>query len=152
MNWTENGQVQSTSQNYTFTPTRERTLVANFTVAPTPTATATIRISASPAQVNEGDNVTFTISASSNTVRPVTISYSTSGKAMFGSDYTLSNGLGQNGQITIPLGADSVVVTLTAVADHAPEKNETVIMTLNTGAGYKLAKPKKAKVKILDAP
>lgn len=71
---------------------------------------------------------------------------------IFGTDYTLSDSLGQSGQITIPLGVDSVVVTLTAVADHVPEKKETAIMTLNTGAGYKLAKPQKAKVKILDAP
>ena len=39
VDWTENGQEQSTSPNYTFTPTTDRTLVANFAVGPPPTPT-----------------------------------------------------------------------------------------------------------------
>jgi hypothetical protein len=122
------------------------------TSAPTPTPTPTVHISVSSTQVTEGGSATFQISASPNTVRPIAVNYSLSGKSTFGVDYTLSGGLGQSGQITIPLGADSTAVTLTTVADHIKEKKESVTMTLNAGTGYKASKPKKAKVKFVDAP
>jgi len=57
-----------------------------------------------------------------------------SGTATFGVDYTLkdnvSANLGQTGQVTIPLGADFVSVTLTSNTDTAMEATETAVMTL----------------------
>jgi hypothetical protein len=129
-----------------------RTMAKTVTVMPTPTATPIVHISVSPTQVTEGGSATFQISASPNTVRPVAVNYSLVGKSTFGVDYTLSGGLGQSGQITIPTGADSVSVTLTAMADQLKEKKESVTMTLNAGTGYKASKPKKAKLKFVDAP
>ena len=59
-----------------------------------------------------------------------------SGKAMQGSDYTLS---GTPGQITIPAGQTSASVTLHAVSDHIREGSEPATMTLNPGSGYAIA-------------
>ena len=68
-----------------------------------------------------------------------------SGAAVFGSDYNLSNGLGRAGQVTIPPGADSVVVTLNALTDTVRERSEAAVMTLGSGADYKLPSTKSAK-------
>ena len=66
-NWTENGNVVSTSANYTFTVTANRTLVANFTAnAPNQ---YTINVSANPA---EGGTVSGGGTFNSGTSRTVT--------------------------------------------------------------------------------
>jgi type VI protein secretion system component Hcp len=118
------------------------------TVEQPPTATPVVRISVSPTQISEGDSATFQITASANSIRPVVLNYAMSGKATFGVDYSLSGGFGQTGQIIIPLGSDTASITLTSAADQVREKNETAKMALQRGTGYKLSKPKKAKVKI----
>jgi hypothetical protein len=75
------------------------------------------------------------------------VSYSISGKAQREIDYTLS---GTVGQVTISTGQSSVTVTLHAIADHVQERNETAIMTLTNGAGYKLSIHPKATLTIVN--
>ena len=72
-----------------------------------------------------------------------------SGKAQQGIDYTLN---GTPGQVTISSGQSSATVTLHAVADHVQERNESAIMTLTNGAGYKLPTHPKATVTIVNGP
>ena len=118
--------------------------VFGWHLSPGPFLTPTITISPASAVVNEGQSGTFTISASTvNPSNPVTVNYSMSGKATYGTDYTLN---GTFGQITIPPGASSATVTLNALTDNRREKNEKAIMTLVAGTGYNL--PKKAKASL----
>lgn len=120
----------------TLTPTPAPTATPTPSPTPSPTSTATpiVSISASPSQVREGNDATFTISATANTVRPVTVFYSTSGKAVRGTDYTLSGTLGQ---VTIFVGQNSASITLHAFTDGArKEKSETVTMTLRGDSNY----------------
>ncbi|MDB6146636.1 MAG: putative secreted protein [Spartobacteria bacterium] len=114
------------------TPTPTPTSTPTPTPTPTPSATPIITLSVAPVQIGEGGTAALTISASSGTTRPVTISYSTSGNAALGNDYTLN----PTGQVTIPIGQNSVTLTLTALTDAIKEKKETVTVTLNTGPGY----------------
>jgi len=65
------------------------------------------------------------------------VNYSIRGTAINGPDYTLSSAAGQ---VTIDPGQSSATVTLHSIADHVKERNETAIMTLSSGAGYKLPK------------
>jgi len=51
--------------------------------------------------------------------QPLTVTYSMSGKAIFGTDYTVS---GTFGQITVPGGASSATVTLTALTNNLMKK------------------------------
>jgi hypothetical protein len=67
-----------------------------------------------------------------------------SGSASLGTDYTLS---GTPGEVTIPAGQSSASVTLIASSSNA-KKKKTATMTLQSGASYKLGKPKKATVTI----
>ena len=72
------------------------------------------------------------------------------GNASNGSDYTLD---GTPGQVTIPAGQSSAAIAIHSVADHVREKNETAVMALSNGAGYKLPKNgAKATLIILNAP
>ena len=72
-----------------------------------------------------------------------------SGKAQQGTDYTLS---GMPGQVTIAAGQSSATVVLHAIADHIKERNETAILALNSGAGYKIPNRAKATLTILNGP
>jgi hypothetical protein len=130
---------------------------AAATPAPVPTATPIVSVSVSPPQVMEGGVATFQIGASPNTIRPVTVAFTMSGKAKNGTDYILSN----SGQVTIPFGFDSIPVFLITIADHAKEMKETATMTLQPGSGYsfggaggkkKKVKPPKATVTLIDTP
>jgi len=71
------------------------------------------------------------------------------GTAQNGVDYTLT---GTSGQVTIAAGQSSATVTLNAIADHVKERNESAIMALANGTGYKIPKPAKATLTILNAP
>jgi hypothetical protein len=70
-----------------------------------------------------------------------------SGKAMLGSDYTMS---GTPGQVIILAGQSSGSVTLSALIDNQKEKAEKVTMTLEPGSGYKF--PTTGKKKKTKAP
>jgi hypothetical protein len=59
------------------------------------------------------------------------------GTAFNGSDYTLN---GTPGQASIAAGQRSSTIALHSIADHVKERNETAVMALATGSGYKIPK------------
>jgi hypothetical protein len=84
----------------------------------------------------DGQNATFKIFAEEKVSKPVTLSYSMSGQAIRGKDYTLS---GTFGKVTIPAGQSFATVTLHSIDEHERgETKETAIMTLKRGTGYEL--------------
>ena len=93
------------------------------------------RVVAQPVTAREGQAATFAVSIAKAVSQPVVVNYSMSGSAMFGSDYNLS---GIYGQVIIPAGKTSGMVTLRALVDHKKENNETAIMTLQSGGCYTL--------------
>jgi PKD repeat protein len=96
----------------------------------------TVTVSANPTEIAEGGTATYTITLSQAVNQEITVSYSMSGKATNGSDYTLS---GTPDKVTIPGGTTSGTVTLSAIKDNVKEKPETAIMTLQPGSGYNLS-------------
>jgi len=102
-------------------------------------------VAVSPTQIKQGDSATFTVSASKAVSQSTTVHYSMSGTASLGTDYTLS---GSPGQVTIPAGQSSGSVTLSASSSNV-KKKKTATMNLQSGAGYKLGKPKNATVTIV---
>jgi hypothetical protein len=71
------------------------------------------------------------------------------GTALNGTDYTLS---GTPGQVTIGAGQNSATVALHSIADHVKERNETAVMALAAGSGYKIPNRAKATLTILNGP
>ena len=104
------------------------------TPTPTPVSIPKISLSVSPMSIRQGDTAFFTVTASSaNPNAPVTINYSMKGKALFGTNYSLS---GTYGRVTIPAGATSASVTLNAIPTVPAKKGTTATMTLQSGIGY----------------
>lgn len=127
------------------TPTPTSTPSATPRATPTPTATPAmpaVSLKASPRKVNKGGTATFTASASmSDPFDVMVVNFSTSGKAVNGTDYTLSAN-----QITIPAGQFTGSVTL-QVTTAKTKGREKAVMTLQPGTGYTVvAKHKVAKV------
>lgn len=79
----------------------------------------------------------FTVSAVPAPAQPLTVSYSTSGSAGLGSDYTLDGPLGQ---LVIPAGQTSASIHMHALQNPARTKVKTVKLKLNPNAGYKMPK------------
>ena len=126
-------------------PTPTATPIPTATPTPSPASTPTVSVAVSPAKIKQGGNATFTVTASKVVSQSTTVQYSMSGSASQGTDYTLS---GAPGQATIPAGQSSASVTLSA-ASGTGQKKKTATMTLQSGAGYKVGKPKQATVTIV---
>jgi hypothetical protein len=128
------------------TPTPTATPLGTATPTPSPVATPHITVSAAPTTVSPGGDATYTILASTINPSQVTaVNYSMGGKAILGSDYTLS---GIVGEADIPAGASSTTVTLHAIAGVPTRKGEKAILFLSPGNSYTVAKPKKATIAI----
>jgi hypothetical protein len=107
----------------------------------------TVSVSVSPAQVNKGQNATFTIyiNPGGKTCQPITVHYAMHGTAQQGTDYTLS---GAPGKVVIQPSQQSATVTL-----HAKNNSRTTtvkaIMALEkpaSNAGFQLSPPTSATV------
>jgi hypothetical protein len=134
----------------TVTPTATPIPTTTPTPSSTPSSTPTMTVSVSPGSVIEGSDATFTISSSAVVSQSLTVGYMMRGTAINGTDYTLS---GTPGQVTIGAGQNSATVTLHSIADHVRERNESAIMALSSGGGYKLPKRgAKATLTILNGP
>ena len=151
--WTMNSYTYkafSPSATPTPTPTPTPSVTPTPTPTPTPTSTPTltptISLSASPILVSKGSSATYTVSASNiNPSQPVIVTYKMGGSARLGITYTLS---GPSGYITIPAGASTATVTLTALQSNLT-RTKTATMQLNSGAGYQLPSNSKATVTIM---
>jgi hypothetical protein len=117
------------------------------TPMPTPTPTPpifpltppTVTV-ASSGSVVEGGTGQFVISAvPANPSQPTVVSFSITGKAGLGLDYTID---GNPSQVTIPAGASSAAVTLHALTDATRERSEKITLTLFQGSNYALSRTK----------
>jgi len=133
----------------TVTPTPTATPSPTPTPSSTPSVTPTITVSVSPSSVIEGNDAIFTFWSSVVVSQPVTVGYVMRGSALNGIDYTLS---GTPGQVTIVAGQNSATVVLHSIADHVREKNETAVVALASGSGYKIPTRAKVTLTILNQP
>jgi N-acetylneuraminic acid mutarotase len=97
----------------------------------------TINLSVDHSTINEGQDATFTATASSpNPDGTITVGYQISGTATPAAQfYNLSAP-----QFVIPSGATQAKVTLHAIPNGLSSGSETAVMTIAKGSGYKLAK------------
>jgi Calx-beta domain/Kelch motif len=92
----------------------------------------------SPQRVFEdgAPNLVYRFTRSGVTTGSLTISYSFSGSATNGTDYTFSPAT-----ITFPAGVTMVDLTVNPTPDTIYELNETVTVTINSGSGYSIGTP-----------
>ncbi len=89
---------------------------------------ALVSIAATDDVVDEtgSDNGVYTVTLSNQSSSATTVSYSVSGTATSGTDFTALSGT-----VTIPANTSSAVINLTVLSDALVEANETVIVTLS---------------------
>jgi hypothetical protein len=108
--------------------------------------TATVTISATDAAAAEpSDTGTFTVSRIGSTTSALTVSYTVSGSATAGSDYS-----SLPGTVAISAGASSATITVEPIDDTTAEADETVTVALSAGSGYALGTVREATVQIAD--
>lgn len=92
-----------------------------------------ISIAVAPSDVleNSGTPLVYTITLDEAALVPTEVTLSYGGDATPGSDYT-----GQTTTVIIPAGATEATVSLVPVSDADDEGQESVIVTIEPGAGY----------------
>jgi uncharacterized protein YhjY with autotransporter beta-barrel domain len=157
----------ATTATITINPTADTTVEANetviltvaagtgYTVGAPASATGTIlnddvpsaSISVSPASVSEDGaaNLVYTVTLNQPSLSAVSINFSVGGTATSGTDYAAVTS-----PLVIPAGSTTGTITVDPTADATIEANETVILTLNAGAGYTVGVPNSATGTILN--
>jgi hypothetical protein len=105
--------------------------VSDFT-----STSATVNLAVAPTSVTEDGttNLVYTFTRTGSTTSALTVNYGITGTAT-SSDYTgATPGTGKT--ITFAAGSATATLTINPTADTAIEANETVVLTLATGAGY----------------
>ena len=92
-----------------------------------------------------GTNGVFTITRAGDTSVPLTVVYSITGSASNTVDFTTGSG-----SVTIGAFQASTNIVVTPIPDSVAELTETVILTLQGGAGYSVGSPGSATVSIID--
>jgi hypothetical protein len=90
------------------------------------------------------DSGTFTASRTGTTTNALSVSYTLTGTASNGSDYSLPT------TVVIAAGQPSATVTVTPINDAVSEPPETVILTIAANALYAVGSPSAATVTIAD--
>jgi hypothetical protein len=158
----------ATTATITIDPTVDGTVEANetviltvaagtgYTVGAPASATGTIlnddvpsaTITVAPASVSEdgAPNLVYTVTLNqANPSAATTVNYTISGTATNGTDYaTITSPL------VIAAGSTTGTITVNPTADATIEADETVILTLNAGAGYTVGVPNSATGTILN--
>ena len=105
--------------------------VSDFT-----STSATVNLAVTPTSVTEDGttNLVYTFTRTGSTTSALTVNYNIAGTAT-ATDYTGAiPGTGKT--ITFAAGSATATLTINPTADTAIEANETVVLTLATGAGY----------------
>src|SRR6185369_4505750 len=105
-----------------------------------------VTVTVSPSAVDEdgGTNLVYTFSREGLTTNPLTVNFSVGGTATFNTDYTQTGAAtfnGSAGTVTIPAGSSTATVTIDPTTDTTVEPNDTVILTVTTGATYDVGTP-----------
>jgi hypothetical protein len=108
-----------------------------------------VRVAASaPLAAEGGANGGLVVSRTGDTSSNLVVSYTLSGSAQFGSDYSFSAGSAT--AVTIPAGESSVIIHVTAADDALSEPVESLTMTLLATAEYDLGASASATVTMAD--
>ncbi|MEY4066032.1 MAG: hypothetical protein RIR26_2240, partial [Pseudomonadota bacterium] len=105
----------------------------------TPAATPVVVVSLSQISVEEdgGDSLVFEVSRSIINDSPLTVNYTLSGTAQNGTDFSGFSS-SQTQSVTIEANKGVGQIRIIPTADSLVEQNESVVITLSSGAGYTL--------------
>ncbi|MCY3948609.1 MAG: LysM peptidoglycan-binding domain-containing protein [Acidimicrobiaceae bacterium] len=106
---------------------------------PPPPPTPTAQFASSSASVDEDIGThDVTVSLSPAPASAITVSYTLSGTATRGSDYTISGVTSSQGSLRVAANQASATIPVSVVDDQIMDSGETVVVTLTSGQGYNL--------------
>ncbi len=129
---------------------------AGYTIATPNTATGTIanddttvNVAVTPSSVLEdgATNLVYTFTRSGETDAALTVNFGINGSGTFNTDYTqvgAASFSATDGTVTFAPGSATATVVVDPIVDTVVEPNETVILTVASGAGYVVAIPNTA--------
>src|SRR5258706_7619773 len=138
---------------------------AGYNVAPPTSATGTITnddtdvsVAVSPASVAEdgASNLVYTFTRNGVTSGALTVNFSVGGTANFGvspNDYTQTGATSftpSSGTVPFTPGSSTAPVTINPETDSTVEPDETVLLTVTSGAGYNVGSPSSASGTIIN--
>src|SRR6185295_2740745 len=105
-----------------------------------------VSVAVSPGSVAEdgASNLVYTFTRAGVTTNSLTVNFSVGGSAGFGTDYSQSGAASftpTTGTVTFSPGSSTAVVTIAPTADSTVEPDETVDLTVTSGAGYNVGSP-----------
>ena len=104
-----------------------------LTIADNDTPTVTFAQSSQHASEGAGTRtVTVTLSVAQAT--PLALSYTVGGTATPGADFTIAD----SGTLTVPPSATTATIPVALINDHVDDPDETVVLTLAAGEGYRV--------------
>jgi Glycosyl hydrolase family 9/FG-GAP-like repeat len=103
-----------------------------------------VTISAAPKTVTEDGvgNLVYTLTRTGVAANPLTVNYSVSGTSTYSTDYVQTGAAsftGTTGTVIFGAGSSTANITINPTADATSEANETIVLTLANGAGYKVS-------------
>ena len=113
----------------------------------TPGAGPAVTISADATEVDEGGDVTFTVTADPAPARDLEVTVSADEEMGSGDDRT---GVGHFGTVTVRAWQTSATWTLTTISDDDALADGTVVGRIEAGDGYTVGKPFEVTVALLD--
>ncbi len=113
----------------------------------TPGAGPAVTISADATEVDEGGDVTFTVTADPAPARDLEVTVSADEEMGSGDDRT---GGGHFGTVTVRAGQTTATWTLTTISDQVALADGTVTGRIEAGDGYTVGKPFEVTVALLD--
>jgi hypothetical protein len=124
---------------------------SNYTIGTTTAVTGTIAdddtpvitLDVAPASVLEDGiaNLVYTFTRTTNPANALTVRYSVGGTATLNTDYTQTGAASfrsTSGTITFAAGSNTATLTIDPKTDTTIESDETVILSLQTGTGYRV--------------
>jgi Ca2+-binding RTX toxin-like protein len=104
----------------------------------------TLSISSPSVNENGANNLIYTFTRDNITSNALTVNYGVGGTATLGTDYAqigAASFTATTGTVTFAAGATTATVTIDPTTDTIVETNETVALTLGSGAGYTVGTP-----------
>ena len=117
--------VTITSISHTNTTINSDNSSDNITISSNDTVNVTVANGTNGAE--GGSDATFLISVSESATTPIDITYTLTGTAVSGTDYTAPSG-----SLTIPAGSTSRQLSIPIIDDNASDAGDTIIITLDT--------------------
>jgi hypothetical protein len=115
-----------------------------------------VSVAVSPSSSAEGGaNLVYTFTRTGPTTSALTVNFSVGGSASFPADYSQSGAATftpPTATVNFGVGSSTATVTVTPLSDCEVEGNETVVFTVQPGAGYGVGSPSTATGTIVNTP